>query len=63
MDGKKLPTRLRAAREKAALSQSQFAKKYDLSIHTLQSWEQGKYVPRGLAAKELDRILSRILKD
>ncbi len=38
-----------AIREKTGLSQAQFAKLLDVSVRTLQDWEQGRRAPSGAA--------------
>lgn len=52
-----ITTRIIAAREKLGLSQSQAAKKWGLSKHTLQAWEQGSRNPAGLYLEKLEKIL------
>lgn len=44
-----------AARQKAGMSQSQFALLLGVSVRTLQGWEQGRIEPSG-AAKTLLKI-------
>jgi putative transcriptional regulator len=46
------------ARNKAELSQAQFARLLGVSVRTLQDWEQGRREPSG-AAKTLIRIAAR----
>lgn len=43
------------------LSQAQFAKKYELGIRSVQSWEQGVRTP-GPGARALLRILWKEIK-
>ncbi len=52
------PTDALQARERMALSQSQFAKLLGVSVRTLQEWEQGRKKPTG-AAQTLLRIAVR----
>ena len=51
--------KLKAGREKLGLSQSQAAEKWGVNVRTLQTWEQRKRTPRGLALKQLEAILER----
>ena len=51
--------RIKTARQKLGFSQADAAKKWQLSVRTLQKWEQGDRSPRGLALRELERILER----
>lgn len=45
-------------REKAGLSQKQFARLLGVSVRTLQEWEQGRRAPSG-AARTLLRIAAK----
>lgn len=58
-----LQRKLKAAREKLGLSQSQAAKEWGVPVRTLQRWEQNQSTPHGFALKvlteKLDAILSR----
>ncbi len=47
-----------AARQKSGLSQSQFARALQISVRTLQGWEQGRRHPSG-AARALIQIALR----
>ena len=47
-----------AARQKTAMSQTQFAKLLGVSVRTLQGWEQGRKQPSG-AARTLVAIARR----
>lgn len=51
-------TRLQAIREKAELSQAQFARLLNVSVRTLQNWEQDRREPTG-PAKALLRIVEQ----
>lgn len=57
-----LANKLKAARRKLGLSQSEAAKAWGISPRTLQKWEQDQRTPRGLALRllleKLDAILS-----
>ena len=46
-------------RQKANLSQSQFARAIGISINTLKSWEQGQRQPSGSARVLLDLLAKR----
>ena len=52
------PSRVQAGREKAQLSQAQFARLLNVSVRTLQNWEQARREPTG-PAKALLRIVER----
>ena len=55
--------KLKAAREKLGLSQSQFASQVlGISVRTLQSWEINQRTPRGLAMVALEEKLTKILE-
>lgn len=43
------PSRVQAVREKAQLSQVQFARLLNVSVRTLQNWEQARREPTGPA--------------
>jgi putative transcriptional regulator len=40
---------VRRIREQFHMSQAQFAKEFGFSVRTLQEWEQGRSVPRGVS--------------
>ncbi|MGH7522938.1 MAG: helix-turn-helix domain-containing protein [Gemmatimonadales bacterium] len=50
------------ARKRTKLSQVQFAKVLDVSVRTLQEWEQGRRAPTG-AARTLIRVAARYPKE
>jgi putative transcriptional regulator len=52
------PSRVQAVREKAQLSQAQFARLLNVSVRTLQNWEQARREPTG-PAKALLRIVEK----
>ncbi len=52
------PSRIQAVREQADLSQAQFARLLNVSVKTLQNWEQARRKPTG-AAKALLRIVEK----
>ncbi|PTX93364.1 hypothetical protein DB345_17300 [Spartobacteria bacterium LR76] len=54
--------RIKEARRKLKLSQSQAAKEWQISTRTLQEWEQGRHEPQGLALAALESILSKALQ-
>ncbi|NNG17947.1 MAG: helix-turn-helix domain-containing protein [Gemmatimonadales bacterium] len=47
------PTAIRRIRRKLGLSQAVFAQVLSTSVHTIQSWEQGKRGPDGAARRLL----------
>jgi len=52
-----LGERIKCKRAREGLSQSQAAREWGASLRALQSWEQGIYVPQGLARTALEKIL------
>lgn len=52
------PSRIQAVREKTQLSQAQFARLLNVSVKTLQNWEQARREPTG-PAKALLRIVEK----
>jgi putative transcriptional regulator len=50
------PSRVQAVRERAELSQAEFARLLNVSVRTLQNWEQARREPTG-PAKALLRIV------
>ena len=52
------PSRVQAVREKADLSQAQFARLLNVSVRTLQNWEQARREPTG-PAKALLQIVEK----
>jgi DNA-binding transcriptional regulator YiaG len=55
----KLREHLRAWRQKHDLSQSEAGLKLQISRRTLQEWEQGRAIPRGLARVSLRQVTGR----
>lgn len=59
-----LRRKLKAAREKLGLSQSQFARQVlEISVRTLQSWENDQRTPDAFKLKVLNEKLDRILTE
>ena len=56
-----LRNRLKEARAKLTMSQSQFAKQVGVPLKTLQGWEGDRMTPRGLALTCINQILDQIL--
>ena len=56
-----LRRKLKAAREKLGLSQSQAAKVWGIPVGTLQNWENDKRTPQGLALTAINNLLDGIL--
>jgi DNA-binding transcriptional regulator YiaG len=54
-----LKEQLRAWRRKHDLSQSEAGLKLQVSRRTLQEWEQGRAIPRGLALVSLRNVIGR----
>lgn len=52
------PSRIRAVRERTEMSQAQFARLLNVSVKTLQNWEQARREPTG-PAKALLRIVEK----
>lgn len=52
------PSRIVAVRERSGLSQAQFARLLNVSVKTLQNWEQARREPTG-PAKALLQIVER----
>lgn len=52
------PSRIQAVREGSGLSQAQFARLLNVSVRTLQNWEQARREPTG-PAKALLRIVEQ----
>ena len=52
------PPRIQSVREKSGLSQAQFARLLNVSVKTLQNWEQARREPTG-PAKALLRIVEK----
>ncbi|MES2708085.1 MAG: helix-turn-helix domain-containing protein [Verrucomicrobiota bacterium] len=53
--------KLKAARAKTGLSQSQFAKRINIPVRTLQRWEQNQSTPHSFALNALNEKLDQIL--
>jgi len=56
-----LRNKLKAARQKTGLSQSQAAKAWGIPLRTLISWENDQYTPQGFALKAIMEMLDGIL--
>jgi putative transcriptional regulator len=52
------PSRIQAVRESSGLSQAQFARLLNVSVKTLQNWEQARREPTG-PAKALLQIVEK----
>ena len=52
--------RIKAARQKAGLSQPKAAKAWGFSVDTLRCWEQEERNPAGLYRAKLEKVLKRI---
>ena len=50
------PDEIKGLREKANLSQREFADAIGVSVSAVSSWENGKKVPDGLACRYLDML-------
>ena len=55
------PERIQQLRHQTGMSQYDFAKKHDLGLRALQSWEQGKRTPGRYSIAILRRIFSALL--
>jgi len=58
-----LRRKLKAARAKLKLSQSQAAKSWGIPLRTLISWENNQRTPRGFALTAITEKLDRILAE
>ena len=58
-----LRRKLKAAREKLGLSQSQAAKEWGIPLQTLVGWENDRHTPRGLALTAINEKLDAILAE
>ena len=56
-----LANKLKAARAKLGLSQSQASREWEIPLRTLQKWEIDAATPRGFALKALNEKLEAIL--
>jgi len=56
--GLNLPADLRAWRHAHKLSQGNAALKLQISVRTLQEWEQGRAIPRGIALVALRKLIA-----
>lgn len=54
---------IKELREKTGLSQSQFAKKYKLSLRQIQSWEQGQRNTPEATLYMLERLVNEDYKE
>lgn len=52
------PSRIQSVRERSGLSQAQFARLLNVSVRTLQNWEQARREPTG-PGKALLRIVEK----
>lgn len=48
---------IKEVRKRTGLSQSQFAKKFDIPIRTLQSWECNQAIPKDYILNMMNQIL------
>lgn len=60
---KELQRKLKAAREKLGMSQSQFATHLGMPVKTLQSWEADRFTPTGLTLTMITKTLDQILAE
>ena len=51
--------RIKEARAKLGLSQSDFARKWRFPKQTINAWEHGLRIPHGLYRQKIERILKR----
>ncbi len=54
-----LAGRLRAARNRANLSQRELARQLRVTERTLQAWESGRVLPRPVHRRKLDRFFEK----
>jgi len=58
-----LRRKLKAARQKLNLSQSQAAKEWGMPLRTLINWENDRRTPRGFSLTAITEKLDRILAE
>jgi len=46
-------------RARLGLTQENFAEKLGVSVSSVQKWEQGWHIPRGLSLRALERLAKR----
>ncbi len=61
MAGKTIGQQIKASRARLGLSQSQAARRWKISIRTLQQWEQGHRIPRVPALRYIEEVILRDL--
>lgn len=57
---KSISSRLKAAREKLSITQSEAARQWGVSVQAVQLWEQERRQPRGLYLEKIEGILAKI---
>lgn len=57
-----LQSKLKAARLKLNISQSEAAKLWEVPLKTLQSWEANRFTPKGFTLAALTKKLDKIIQ-